>query len=279
MNDIRHGWKILTHDGRSPLQGGPSLLTGHFPVRLPPVALDTSEDECAAGWNYTADIATGWRIAGLWSTGYPSRVVAVEAAVDALQRKDKRRASSLTLVREATPHELTTAMEVFSRGFAPHMTGMAREQLAWLDALARPRRDAAEVEAQLALALSARCLPWTLKRYDSARAAGAAWAAWDAWDAWAAWDAWDAWDAWAAWAAGAAWDAGDAWAAGDAWDAGDAGAAGDAWDALMVFYARLMKWQMGEPDQYTVGIREAYRHGLAVAIPVGPTTLGWAMEP
>ena len=95
MTDIRHGWKILTHDGRSPLQGGASLLNGRFPVTLPTVALDAGPNECAAGWNYVADIAAGWKIAGMWPTGYPSRVVAVAASPDALERGNKRRASAL----------------------------------------------------------------------------------------------------------------------------------------------------------------------------------------
>ena len=224
MADLRSGWKILTADGRSPLQGGPSLLNGRFPVTLPAVTLDGGPEECAAGWNYVADIATGWKIAGMWPTGYPSRVVAVTASVDAIERGNKRRASTLTLLRDATTQELTAAIHTFSAMFGAHAPVMAREQLAWYTALGRPQPDVGEVEAQLALAVSARQLSWSLKRFDTA------------------------WDAWAARA------------------------------ALIVFFARLMGWQAGEPDQYIVGIRNAYHHGLARAIPVAPTVLGWAME-
>ena len=82
-----------------------------------------------------------------------------------------------------------------------------------------------------------------------------------------------------AWAARVAWDARDARDARAARAARDARAARAARDALTIFYSCLMGWQAGEPDQYTVGIREAYHHGLALAIPVAPTVLGWAMEP
>lgn len=229
--DLRRGWKILTHDGRSPLQGGPPLLNGSLPVVLPTVPLDTGSVDCAAGWNYVAHIAMGWQIVGLWPTGRPSRVLAVEASSDAIERGQKRRASSLTLVREATQKEIQAALKQFSRPFGDHVTRMTHEQAQWWIALSRPFHDVAEVEAQLALALSAReSASWTLRKYETARAARAAS---DAWDAWA---------------------------------------------ALCTYYVRLMSWQVGEPEQYTVGIREAYRHGLEVAVPVAPKILGWAMK-
>lgn len=165
---VRTGWKILTHEGRSPLQGGPPILNDGQPLprTLPVVALDTGPEDCAAGWNYVADIETGWRIAGMWPTGWPSRVLAVEASADAIERQNKRRASQLTLVREATREELRGAFQNFSAIFGAHADRMASEQAAWHLALGRPDDDAAEVEAHLALALSARQLPWTLRRYQ-----------------------------------------------------------------------------------------------------------------
>jgi len=257
MTDLHHGWKILTHDWRSPLQGGPPVCDGRWPVTLPAITLDTGPEECAAGWNYVADIPTGWRIAGCWPTGRPARIVLVEGSADAIQRGTKRRASSLTLVREATDSERRAAWQDFSAPFGVHAGRLAREQEAWWYALARPHHNRADVEAHLTFALSARALPWELRFYEDAGAVWDAWAAWAAWDAWAARDARDARAAWDAW---------------DAWDARDAR------DALIICCARLMGWQAGEPYQYTVGIREAYHHGLAVALPVGPSTLGWAME-
>ena len=272
-DDVRDGWKVLTHDWRSPLQGGDPLGPPPPPVLLPTVKLDTGGQECAPGWNYCADAATALRIAGLWPTGRPSVLLRVRAASDAIARGEKRRASTLTLTRLATEAETADAIQSLSAPFAPHAETMTREQLAWRAALARPRFDPAEVEASLALALSARALPWRLEQYPAAWAARAAGAARDARAAGAARDAWAAWDARDAWAA---WAARDAW---DAWDARDAWAAWAAWAALTIVYVRLMGWQAGEPDQYTVGIRDAYSAGLGVALPTGPATLGWAMEP
>ena len=132
--------------------------------------------------------------------------------------------------------------------------------------------------------LEHRGLDWHLKRYERADAA------WDAWAARAAWDVRDAWDAsavrapsaaWDAWAASAAWDA---WAARAAWATWatlatlDARAAWGAWDALTVFYASLMGWVEHPADLLTVGLRDAYEYGLGIALPTGPSELGWAMD-
>ena len=43
-------------------------------------------------------------------------------------------------------------------------------------------------------------------------------------------------------------------------------------------YAALMKWIDGSPERYEVGLISAYRHGLGLVIPTGPTELGWAMS-
>jgi hypothetical protein len=120
--------------------------------------------------------------------------------------------------------------------------------------------------AWLGAALKARSLDWQLREFDTEKAAWAAWDARDAWDAWAAWAAWAARDARAAW---------DAWAARDAWDARDAWAA---WDALTVSFAARSGWITHKHDLLSIGIRDAYRNGLAIAVPTGPNELGWAME-
>jgi hypothetical protein len=56
----------------------------------------------------------------------------------------------------------------------------------------------------------------------------------------------------------------------------------DAWDAgtsLAVASSVHCGWLKGyHADQYTVGIRDAYHHGLAVALPTGKNELGWAMD-
>ena len=49
------------------------------------------------------------------------------------------------------------------------------------------------------------------------------------------------------------------------------------WKVLTHDYAALNGWINFDPDLFTAGIRDAYRHGLGVAVPV-PGGLGWAME-
>ncbi len=63
---------------------------------------------------------------------------------------------------------------------------------------------------------------------------------------------------------------------------GDARAAWDARaarDALTVEYSALQEWTKHSPDLLTAGVRDAYHHGLDIALPVGPKTLGWVMVP
>lgn len=284
------GWKIFTHDRCSPIQRETPLWTGNdFPVKLKTVRLDTGPEECAPGWHYCADIPTAWRLAGMWPTSRPARIVQVAASSDAIRRGDKRRASGLTLLREATSDEIAQAMHEFSGVFGEHAQRMAIEQLAWLQALARPHASPARVEAALAKTLMARELPWKLKRFDTAQAAQAAWAAWAAQVGWAAKAAWAAWvakaagAAWAAQAAGTVRVAQDAWvaqvaqAAGAAWVAQDALGAQAAWDALVHCYAASCGWIETPADRYTIGIREAYEQGLELVIPTGTKELGWSM--
>lgn len=47
--------------------------------------------------------------------------------------------------------------------------------------------------------------------------------------------------------------------------------------ALTVEYAALQKWTDRDPLLLTAGLRDAYRNGLAIAVPVAKDTLGWAM--
>ena len=62
-------------------------------------------------------------------------------------------------------------------------------------------------------------------------------------------------------------------AARDAWDAWDAR---DAWAALTWRFAALNGWVTGSPDKYD-GLRDAYLHGLAIALPTGPDELGYSL--
>jgi len=262
---------------------------GTLSYTLPPVVVDDGPDDCAPGWNACAEGHTALRIAGLWPDGRPSRLFRVETDGLVVERGDKLRAATWCIVEEildVTPH-----VRRMSEPFGELADEITAEQMAWRAALARPRHDEAAIETGLREALAARGIEsWTLRRFNdawAARDARAAWAARDARDARAAWAAWTAWAAWAAraawdaWDARAAWDAWDAWAARDARDARAARDAWDAWDArdaLLVFYTSRRGWISSRTDLLTTGIRDAYAAGLAVAIPTGPTELGWAME-
>ncbi len=262
-------WKLLTHDYRPPLQGGEPIWDGKaLPFSLPRVHCDSSSVECGAGWNFVRTIEDGFRIAGLWRDGRPATVLAVEPDGKYFERGNKLRCASLSLVRRATDDEVYSAIGEFSKVFGAHAEAMALEQRLWWQALGRPLLDPGAVVIGLQAALDARGLQWRLKEFSSETAA------WDAWDAWAARDAWDARDARDARAAWAAWDARAAWAA---WDARDARDARAAWAALTVQFAARSGWIALAHDKLTVGIRDAYRNGLAVAIPTGKDELGWAM--
>ena len=258
-----HGWKVLTHDYRPPIQGGDPIWNGSDGAIIRADRLDRGDETCAAGINFTREPQTALRIAGLWPDGRPSVLLRVCAAGDWVERGDKLRAEAVEVERVVTGAELEDAIIALSAPFGEHKLRMAASQLAWRAALARPRHNVRDVQTGLRTALKARELDWKLKRYDSA------WAARDAWDAWAAWDAG---------AARAAWDAGAARAAGDAWAAWDAGAARAARVALTVEYASLQGWIKDDPDLLTTGLRDAYAAGLGIAVPVTDGVLGWAMD-
>jgi hypothetical protein len=82
VTDVRHGFKILTHDWCAPLQGGAPLCDGILPATLPPVTLDTSEAKCGAGggYHYCETLQQAAPIAGFWKSGRPARCLVVTAA-------------------------------------------------------------------------------------------------------------------------------------------------------------------------------------------------------
>ena len=185
---MNEGFKVFTHDYRSPIRGGAPVFDGRTPFTLPTVDLDIGEAECAAGWNYAADLSTALRTAGLWPNGFTSTAFVVEAS-GGIQRGDKCRAATLTIVRACTAKEIEAAIEKLSEPLGEHRSSMAREQILWRAALARPYRDEAKVREGLEMAIQCRGLGWKLERFDSAGAARDAWAARAAraaWDAWAA---------------------------------------------------------------------------------------------
>ena len=236
-------FKILTHDFCPPVQGGKPVWDGvKLPHRLRKVRLDVSDVECGAGWNYTDDLSTALLIAGLWSNGRPACCLVVEPSEDAVERGNKRRCSKLTIVRRCTHEEILAGIRGLPIDFAGHKERMVASQAAWYEALGRPERDELQVEQNLQLALEARGLPWQLQRYDSARGA---WGAWGAWGARGGWGAWGG---------------------------------RDAWGALTMEYVALQGWCDVDPLKLTTGLRDAYQHGLAIAVPTAKDTLGWAMD-
>lgn len=269
------GWKVFTHDRRSPIQGGEPVWDGTYPFTLPTVQLDTSDEECAPGWNYCDDIGTVLRVAGLWPDGYPSLVVAVEPGSDALHRGNKWRASSLTLLREATSEEVYEGIRQLSTMFGIHAERMAEEQIKWRAALGRPVRDVVAVEHALRSALQTRGLvQWGLRQFDTAMAA------WDGRYVWSDWDSSAAMTSMTAWAVmdvinarSMYWTGWNTRGSRGTWDPRDA------WAGLTVTYAALKGWINHPPELLTTGLRDAYQSGLAVALPTGPQELGYVMAP
>ena len=231
------GYKVLTHDLRSPVRSGEPLCDYALalPFRLPRVALDTSDAECAAGWNFTKNGAAALRIAGFWPDGRSSRVFEVEASDDAIERGDKCRASSLTLTKEVSAGQISEFIgELSAKWFTDVSEQILQEQLTWRWLLG--------VGFNTAVGAKIRKRARGARDAWGARDARGARDAWDARGAWGARDARGAWGARDAWGARGAWGARDAWGAWDAWDA---------WDALTVFYVcRLRAW-MPLPDSYS----------------------------
>lgn len=275
IQDIRSGYKILTHDWRPPIQDGKPLCDGKtFPLLLPPVELDTGPDDCAKGYNYADSLCEAAKIASFWPTGRPAKCLVVSASEDAIQRQSKRRCSQLTLERLCNQTEIRLAMQNLVKDWAgEHTSALTEEQWLWYEALGRPFRDKDKVMFSLQKALDVRGLNWSLKEITDASAA------WDAraWDA-RAWDARDAWATRAAWAARATrtWATRDAWAT-RTW-ATRTWAARDAWSALNMNVAVSVCGLKGYTEDYlTIGIRDAYLNGLEIAFPTGETDLGWIM--
>mgnify|MGYP001597995997 CR=1 FL=1 len=269
------GYKILTHDWRSPIQGGSPLCTeDQLPLTLPVTVCDQSHNDCGKGWNFCPTLVQAARIAGFWRTGRPARCLVVEATGEIVIRGNKCRTTQLQLQRVATHDEIRQAMQENIQTWAGRQTDLlVEEQWQWYVALGRPYRDEATVQAGLRTALDTRKLDaWTLQQFSTlADLERTAWAAWAARDAWAAREAREAWDARDAWAAREAWDVQDAW---DAWDARDAQI------ALLMFSSVSCHWlDTYESDHLTRGIRSAYMYGLEKIRPIQFGVLGWCMEP
>lgn len=282
-------YKVLTHDLRPPIHGGEPVFDGTCPYELPLVAVDTSDNDCGAGHNACRKLSTALRIAGLWPNGRTSTAWVVEHPVDMVERGDKLRAARWTITRQCTDAEVAAAVREMSEPFGELAYEMAHEQLAWRHALMRPECDEDAVADGLRVALAARGLDWTLRRFKSKCAAWDDLDDLDDWDVWRARSYRPARDAWASsWAAKYAWadraSDWDYWYVRSAWVAKCAKCAKcakyasdakDASDALTVYYAARRRWVNMPPNKLTAGLREAYQHGLAIAIPSTDTRELW----
>ena len=229
------------------------------------------------------------RYDGLWPGGHTSRLF--ELSTDDTPRASGARmqAKSWTVDRELPAKD---AIEELSAAFVDFESEMLEEQLLWRQALTPAKPDPAEVEEALREAIDARALRhWSLVRSPSPEVlrrastdpqgfftwCGAATkAAWEAWDKEADED--EAIDlarrvAWNAWYHPVMFDADEAYGAHD--DVSPR--VSDIWASLVTNYVGSQGWVDTEPERLTVGIREAYAHGLVLVKPTGRGVLQWAM--
>ena len=312
-SDIRQGFRIYTHDWRSPTVGGNPILTepARLPITLPSVELDTTEAPHGAGYHFSASLAEAARASGFWPNGRAARCVSVVASADAIERRlerefpyDKdpiriRRASALTITAVCAEAEVRAAM-LEAVSWAATAVQLVEEQWAWYVALGRPDRREEAVVKGLQVALAHRGLDWTLKRFGTAKDA---WAArgpdldWAPVDDEAAEDAAEqsryvdhdelygpspqnpvltVGEAIVQWENTVApWEA--QW---DRWEPWDVHVANQAMASLADYTAVSEGWLPNRhcAECFTVGIRDAYHHGLAIALPTGPRELGYAMD-
>lgn len=276
---ITHAYKAFTHDLRPPIQGGRPVWDGSLPYQLPTTRVDTSNSECGVGWNACLSTNDILKIVGLWPDGRPTRIFSVETDTQVYTRVNKTRATTWTITKEITDFEPIIRDFWKDKGLNTILDGLVQEQLLWREALSRKTFNQEVVHESLNIALQIRNLSWTCKKYKSPVNV---WEAWDAQIIQTRWDQRASQDAWLGWLARRGevpHDAhGASWADGDIWDEKDKRAVHDARDALTYYIASSMNWVSRDPYFLTTGIRAAYSAGLALAVPIGPNELGWAMS-
>jgi hypothetical protein len=288
------GWKVFTSGKALSSPGAPSLWDGPMPVQLP-----VGPSGTARTWTFHLDLPSALRASSLWPSGRPSIAVRVTASA-AGQGIGCLTASRLRLVSEAHAGEISEAVQQLSQIFGEYHEEMVAEQLAWRAALARPEWSVGTIEDGLGAALDARGLDgWSLRRYESPNLVWSQWCGWGAEAPDEAMAARENWGTRLAFAARGRWFAirpaeSSEW---KTWGPGatpgfeqrvdchspafaaslmQARAAFAADFALSVRLASLRRWIPEPKETLTVGIRDAYAHGLEVALPVAPRTLGWA---
>lgn len=229
------------------------------------------------------------RYDGLWPGGDVSRLYELTTEATPTAHGAQMKATSWAVVREIPAKE---PIEKLSALFVDFESEMFEEQLLWRQALTPAKPDANEVEEALREAIDARGLRhWSLVRSSSAEVlrrahtdpyglftwcGGATQMAWEAWEKEADED--ETLDlarraAWTAWYHHVPFDADEAFEAG-----GDTSPrVWDVWASLVTNYVGSHGWIETEPERLTIGIREAYQSGLALAKPTGRGILQWAM--
>ncbi len=270
------GYKIFTHHFCSPIQGGKAIWDGTVPFDLPEVPLDETAARCGEGWNFVADIATGFQYTGMWPTGRPV-VVAAVSTEHAIQREDKMRAANLRIERLATKEEIEDAIRQLSKPFGDLAEEMVSEQIAWWEALGRPERNEDAVRAGLKQALQAQGLDLTLKKYLPP---------YTGWASGVVWDTWKpphSWEGWAAWAQLRRWDVEYPWRPRERWFLQGEFPGWDTWAGRVAQSELIQCYAHGKfpktlPNLLTPGLREAFRAGLQFAMLSAPGELGYVMD-
>jgi hypothetical protein len=204
-----------------------------------------------------------------------------------------RRASELTITAVCTDDEIRAAMrEIVS--WSRTADELVEEQWAWYVALGRPSSEETRVVEGLQAALADRQLDWTLRRFESAE---------DAWASRAGELAWALLNGRTAnhdeppgptWRGSLGGPSAGLWpepieianftfhaweAQWDRWDPWDVYVANQAKHALSRYMSLSGGWFTDKTAaNLSVGIRDAYYHGLAVAVPTGSNELGYAMD-
>jgi len=156
---------------------------------------------------------------------------------------------------------------------------ITEQQWQWRAALERPSRSREMVQTGLREALAARGLDWTIREFPTAESLRNAWEVKQSWSISSTLRLRET--TRCAWGTRAGSDSIAAWYTcytGMLWYAWGTRGGGDARDALVVWYAGSRKLIDCDPMLLTTGLRDAYYHGLAIAIPTGPQELGWVMD-
>jgi len=285
------GYKVLTHDFRVPYYDTYPLFNDaqEFPFTLPAHIQWKEQVQHKKGcmfyckpysplevaWSIYDTPENALRAAGMWPDGYPSRLFQINSTYESCKIEsgclgnyvDKR----FSVLKELDVNSVIE--KVSSSIFSFDVERLTKEQILWRDALSRPYGDPKRVKEELEKAVKYRNLDFQTMQFSNSRLL---------WDAYLA--------------------RGDLWSKGEKWDTPVRRLIYKAcpmefseWEA---YYARTTNDQLAGRsaerslrcchtsglklidypcDFLTVGIRDAYKYGLGVVIPIDEKFLGWTM--